>query len=85
MMSCVRVSSALLSRSIDKGRRSCTNSRMAALADAQAAGVLVRRGTRCAYGQVVPGPHDTLADTGGLSPVKARLALVLELLATEPC
>ena len=54
---------------------------LAALADAQAAGVVVRRGTRCAYGQVVPGPHDALADTGGLSPVKARLNLVLELLA----
>jgi L-asparaginase len=58
---------------------------LAALADAQAAGVVVRRGTRCAYGQVVPGPHDALADTGGLSPVKARLALALELLAAAPC
>ncbi|MDP3584212.1 MAG: asparaginase [Thiobacillus sp.] len=58
---------------------------LTALADAQAAGVVVRRGTRCAYGQVVPGPHDALADTGGLSPVKARLALVLELLAADPC
>jgi len=54
---------------------------LAALREAQAAGVVVRRGTRCGYGQVVPGPHDALADTGGLSPVKARLSLVLELLA----
>ena len=47
---------------------------------AQAAGVVVRRGTRCAYGQVVPGPHDAWPDTGGLSPVKARLSLVLDLM-----
>ena len=54
---------------------------LAALREAQAAGVVVRRGTRCAYGQVVPGPNDDmLADTGGLSPVKARLSLVLDLL-----
>lgn len=53
---------------------------LAALREAQVAGVVVRRGTRCAYGQVVGGPHDVLADTGGLSPVKARLSLVLELL-----
>ncbi len=53
---------------------------LAALREAQAAGVVVWRGTRCAYGQVVAGPHDLLADTGGLSPVKARLSLMLELL-----
>jgi L-asparaginase len=58
---------------------------LAALAEAQAAGVVVRRCTRCAYGQVVPGPHDALADTGGLSPVKARLSLMLERLAADPC
>ena len=52
----------------------------AALLQAQAAGVEVRRGTRCAYGQVVPGPHDAWPDTGGLSPVKARLSLMLELM-----
>lgn len=51
-----------------------------ALVQAQAAGVVVRRGTRCAYGQVVPGPHDAWPDTGGLSPVKARLSLVLDLM-----
>jgi len=52
---------------------------LTALREAQAAGVAVWRGTRCAYGQVVPGPNDALADTGGLSPVKARLSLVFEL------
>lgn len=52
-----------------------------ALHQAQAVGVVVWRGTRCAYGQVVAGPHETLPDTAGLSPVKARLSLMLALLA----
>lgn len=52
----------------------------AALEQAHAAGVAVWRGTRCAYGQVVPGPHGAWPDTGGLSPVKARLSLMLELM-----
>lgn len=51
-----------------------------ALRQAQAAGVVVWRGSRCAQGQVVPGPHDSLPDAGDLSPVKARLSLMLELL-----
>lgn len=53
-----------------------------ALAQVQAQGVRVLRSTRCAYGEVVVGsvlggfPH-----SGGLSPVKARIALMLELMA----
>lgn len=56
---------------------------MDALRQAQARGVVVRRGTRCAYGQVVGGTPEALADTGGLSPLKARLSLMLELLVGD--
>lgn len=51
----------------------------AALVEARSRGVRIQRGTRCARGQVVASPGDW-SDTGGLSPVKARLALALELL-----
>ena len=54
---------------------------LAALLRAQAAGVTVWRSTRCALGQVLPHAGDLLPDAGGLNPVKARLALVLALLA----
>jgi L-asparaginase len=53
----------------------------AALAEAQAGGVRVVRTTRCARGTVLPRPGHPLPEISGLSPVKARLALVLELLA----
>lgn len=52
----------------------------AALLRAQDAGVLVVRATRCAEGQVLPKPGDVFPDSRGLSPVKARVALVLDLL-----
>ncbi|WP_246330848.1 asparaginase [Acidovorax sp. FHTAMBA] len=52
----------------------------AALVRAQAAGVKVVRSTRCPLGQVLPKPGDVLADSRGLSPVKARIALMLDLL-----
>ena len=51
-----------------------------ALLRAQAAGVKVVRSTRCSEGQVLPKPGDALPDSRGLSPVKARIALMLELL-----
>lgn len=53
----------------------------AALLRAQAAGVKVLRATRCAQGRVLPKPGDALADSQGLSPVKARVAMMLSLLA----
>src|SRR5690606_7674109 len=53
----------------------------AALLRAQRGGVRVVRSTRCAEGQILPRPSDTLPDSGGLSPVKARIALQLGLLA----
>ena len=52
----------------------------AALLRAQAAGVRVVRATRCTQGQVLPKPGDALPDSRGLSPVKARVALILDLL-----
>ncbi|MBW8465262.1 asparaginase [Acidovorax sp.] len=52
----------------------------AALLRAQQAGVRVVRATRCAEGQVLPKPGDVLPDSQGLSPVKARVALLLDLL-----
>ena len=52
----------------------------AALLRAQAAGVRVVRATRCPEGQVLPKPGDQLPDSLGLSPVKARITLMLDLL-----
>jgi L-asparaginase len=52
-----------------------------ALLEAQAQGVKVVRSTRCAQGPVLARPDDTLPHAGTLSPVKARITLMLELLA----
>ena len=52
----------------------------AALLRAQSAGVRVVRSTRCPEGQVLPKPGDQLPDSQGLSPVKARVSLMLDLL-----
>ncbi len=51
-----------------------------ALRAAQAAGVKVVRATRCAEGAVLGHEADTFASAHGLSPVKARIALQLELM-----
>ena len=60
-----------------------------ALLQAQQAGVSVVRATRCANGKVLSTPGNMIPDSSGLSPVKARIALVLELLGQggviEPC
>lgn len=55
----------------------------AALARAQQQGVRVVRSTRCAQGQVLPKPGDAFPASNGLSPVKARISLMLELLGRE--
>lgn len=52
----------------------------AALLRAQGAGVRVVRSTRCSEGQVLPKPGDALPDSRGLSPLKARISLMLELM-----
>lgn len=51
-----------------------------ALAAAQAGGIRVVRASRCPLGQVLPHPAALLPDSGGLSPVKARVSLLLQLL-----
>ena len=50
-----------------------------ALVRAQAAGVAVRRASRCVQGRILPHAGDRLPAAPGLSPVKARVALLLEL------
>jgi L-asparaginase len=52
----------------------------AAALKAQDAGVAVVRATRCANGRILPKAGDELRDAGALTPVKARIALMLELL-----
>jgi len=52
----------------------------AAAMRAQAAGIAVLRATRCSGGRILPKPGDALRDAGLLSPVKARIALIVELL-----
>ncbi|MNX47408.1 putative L-asparaginase [compost metagenome] len=52
----------------------------AAALKAQGGGLVVLRATRCANGRILPKPGDGLRDAGALTPVKARVALVLELL-----
>jgi len=53
------------------------------LLKAQAAGITVVRATRCAQGRILPKQQEKFRDAGSLSPVKARIALVLELLSRE--
>jgi L-asparaginase len=53
----------------------------AALLAAQARGIAVRRTSRCPQGRVLAGAGGTLPAADGLSPVKARIALMLELMS----
>lgn len=55
----------------------------AGLRAAQAGGVQVVRSTRCLNGRVLPLPGNAFTDSHGLSPVKARIELMLELLAND--
>ena len=64
------------------GNGSLHQSLEAALLRALEAGVRVVRATRCAQGRVLTQPGDALEDSHGLSPVKARVALMLELLGS---
>lgn len=52
----------------------------AALRRAEQAGVRVVRASRCANGHVLPTAHSEFVHSQGLSPVKARIALMLELI-----
>jgi L-asparaginase len=51
---------------------------------AQAGGIAVVRATRCMQGRILPAPNASLRDAGALTPVKARIALALELMADQP-
>jgi len=53
---------------------------LGALLEAQEAGVRVVRATRCLNGRVLALPEDAIPDSNGLSAVKARVALMLDLL-----
>ena len=53
---------------------------LTALLEAQTAGVKVLRATRCLNGRVLAMTGDAIPDSKGLSPVKARVALMLELM-----
>ena len=50
---------------------------------AQAEGMAVVRATRCVEGRIIALPSAPLRDAGALTPAKARIALMLELLAAE--
>lgn len=52
----------------------------AALVEAQESGIAVRRTSRCPEGALIAQPADRLPAAAGLSPVKARIALMLELM-----
>jgi L-asparaginase len=52
----------------------------AALLEAQTMGVRVVRTSRCVHGPLLPHPGQLLTDARSLTPVKARIALALELL-----
>ena len=54
-----------------------------ALQKAEAAGVVVWRSTRCAFGALVGKADAQFGDSGGLTPVKARIALMLHLAAQQ--
>lgn len=58
---------------------------LAALLRAQSAGVAVRRASRVAWGPVIDAPGDatTLPGCGTLSPVQARIELMLELMSRK--
>ena len=55
----------------------------ATLLRAQADGVLVLRSTRCNEGRVIAGAADALPSADDLTPVKARIELLLRLLAAR--
>ena len=55
----------------------------AAALRAQTAGIAVLRATRCTQGRILGTPHTVIRDAGALNPVKARVALLLDLLTAR--
>ena len=62
------------------GNGSIHHSVEAAALRAQAAGIAVVRATKCVEGRILPITNATLRDAGKLTPVKARISLMLELM-----
>lgn len=56
----------------------------AALLEAQQAGVIVWRSTRCLAGPVLARPDDVFPSAGTLTPVQARIELQLQLMGARP-
>ena len=63
------------------GNGSVHEALLSALLRAQAQGVSVRRSTRCCQGRVLSTRNDVLPHCDGLSPAKARIALMLGMIA----
>ena len=55
----------------------------AALLRAQAQGVQIIRSTRCTQGRVLARVDDSFPSSNGLSPVKARIDLMLKLMGAK--
>ena len=55
-----------------------------ALREVQRSGVRVLRSSRCLDGPVLPRPDDVLASAGTLTPVQARIELMLQLMGAAP-
>jgi L-asparaginase len=93
IMSYVGASGAIVQALVDQGVQGLVvaatgngtlhHALQAGLLKAQAEGVRVVRSTRCVNGRVLPLPGDVIPDSKGLSPVKARVALMLDLLAHD--
>lgn len=62
------------------GNGTCSDALSAALERAEALGVAVWRSSRCAQGAVLPTSLDRFPSAGALTPVKARIALMLSLM-----
>ena len=81
-----KVVDALLTAGVDglvvacTGNGTVSNGLMASLQRAMAMGVKVVRSTRCALGRVISISDALVPDSKGLSPVKARVALLLALM-----
>ena len=63
------------------GNGSAHHTLEAALLEAQTAGVAVLRSTRCLNGSVIDATNAALPSAGALTPVQARIELLLQLLA----
>ena len=66
------------------GNGTLHQSLQAALLNAQSRGIQVVRATRCTQGRVLPRADDLFASSNSLSPVKARIDMMLKLMKIAP-